>query len=220
LHRSRLPAYGGDPDDCLLETWYEQGIDEGGRVRKELRFGVKAALEILASGFLRHSANDPLRAKLGDGRLTEVQLYRELLNLIYRLLFLVVAEERRLLFVPDADSSARHEVYLRWYGIGRLRERAEKRAGDDGYCDLWEGLKETFRLFATKMLPRRWGSLPSMANCSDSTPAPISKIEPTRFAMTIFSTQYASFRPSRSAPGVESREYAGGSITPGSMSRS
>jgi hypothetical protein len=112
-----------------------------------LRVGVKAALETLGSGFLRHKDNDYLRAKIADHRLTEAQLYRELLNLIYRLLFLMVAEERRLLFAPAADAAARHDVYLRWYGVGRLRERAEKRPGENGYGDLWEGLKETFRLF-------------------------------------------------------------------------
>jgi hypothetical protein len=147
LHRSRLPADGGDPHDCLLETWYQQSIEEGGRVREGLRVGVKAALETLGSGFLRHRANDLLRAKIADDRLTEVQLYRELLNLIYRLLFLMVAEERRLLFVPAVDAQARHNVYLRWYGIGRLRERAERRADENGFGDVWEGLKETFRLF-------------------------------------------------------------------------
>jgi hypothetical protein len=147
LHRSRLPADGADPHDCFLETWYQQGIEEGGRVRRGLRIGVKAALETLGSGFLRHKDNDALRAKIADGRLTEAQLYRELLNLIYRLLFLIVAEERRLLFVPAADATARHDVYLRWYGVGRLRERAERQSGENGYGDLWEGLKETFRLF-------------------------------------------------------------------------
>ena len=147
LHRSRLPTDSGDPHYCLLETWYQQGIEEGGRVRDRLREGVKAALETLGSGFLGHPANDALRAKLETGGLTDLQIYRELLNLIYRLLFLMVAEERRLLFVPEAGAVARHEVYLRWYGIGRLRDRAERRSGENGYSDLWEGLKETFRLF-------------------------------------------------------------------------
>jgi hypothetical protein len=147
LHHSRLPAEGGDPHDCPLEAWYQQGIDEGGRVRDRLRDGVKAALETLGSGFLAHPANAPLRAKLDNGGVSDLQLYRQLLNLIYRLLFLMVAEERRLLFVPKAGEAARHEVYIRWYGIGRLRDRAERRATEDGYGDLWEGLKETFRLF-------------------------------------------------------------------------
>jgi hypothetical protein len=147
LHRSRLPEDGADPHECLLETWYEQGIEEGGRVREGLRVGVKAALETLGSGFLRHKDNDALRSKIADNRFTEAQLYRELLNLIYRLLFLMVAEERRLLFMPAPDAAARHDVYLRWYGVGRLRERAARRLGENGYNDLWEGLKETFRLF-------------------------------------------------------------------------
>jgi hypothetical protein len=142
-----LPKEGDDPHDCLLEIWYQQGIDEGGRVRDRLRDGVKAALETLGSGFLGHPANAGLHAKLDNGKLTDLQLYRELLNLIYRLLFLMVAEERRLLFVPEAGEVACHEVYLRWYGIGRLRDRAERRVTEDGYGDLWEGLKETFRLF-------------------------------------------------------------------------
>jgi N-6 DNA Methylase len=147
LHRSRLPAEADQLDKCLLETWYQQGIEEGGRVRRDLRNGVKAALEILGSGFLGHPDNGALRAKLDGGQLTDTWLYRELLNLIYRLLFLMVAEERRLLFVPPVETSARHEVYLRWYGIGRLRERTDKLTPENGYSDLWEGFKETFRLF-------------------------------------------------------------------------
>jgi len=147
LHHSRLPAEGGDPHDCFLETWYQQGIDEGGRVRDRLRDGVKAALETLGSGFLARPANVTLCAKLDSSRLSDLQLYRELLNLIYRLLFLMVAEERRLLYTPEAGEAARHEVYLRWYGIGRLRDRAERRTAEDDYGDLWEGLKATFRLF-------------------------------------------------------------------------
>jgi hypothetical protein len=110
LHRSRLPVDGGDPHDCVLETWYQQGIDEGGRVRERLRDGVKSALETLGSGFLGHPVNAVLRAKLDNGKLSDLQLYRELLNLIYRLLFLMVAEERRLLFTPEAGTEARHEV--------------------------------------------------------------------------------------------------------------
>ena len=98
-------------------------------MRERLSVGVKAALETLGSGFLHHPANGALRAKFEGNRLTEGQLYRELLNLIYRLLFLMVAEERRLLVAPSAsaragspDAATRHDVYLRWYGIGRLRE--------------------------------------------------------------------------------------------------
>lgn len=59
----------------------------------------------------------------------------------------MVAEERRLLFVPSRMEAARQEIYARWYSIARLRERADARLFDDGESDLWEGLKQTCRLF-------------------------------------------------------------------------
>ena len=153
LHRSRLPADRGDPHECLLETWYQQGIDEGGRVRDHLRDGVKAALETLGSGFLGHPANAALRAKLDEPACKAGAASPRSPALPRALkpdLSAVVSDGRGGAPAPvraRGQGSARHEVYLRWYGIGRLRDRAERRAGEDGYGDLWEGLKETFRLF-------------------------------------------------------------------------
>ena len=59
----------------------------------------------------------------------------------------MVAEERRLLFVPDHENAARQKIYTDWYSISRLRQLAERRFTDDRHSDLWEGLKQTFRLF-------------------------------------------------------------------------
>ena len=44
LHRSRFPNEAGDAHTCLLERWYQKGIEEGGRVREQLRVGVEKAL--------------------------------------------------------------------------------------------------------------------------------------------------------------------------------
>ena len=66
---------------------------------------------------------------------------------MYRLLFLMVAEERRLLLVPDHENAARQKIYTDWYSIGRLRQLAERRFTGDRHSDLWEGLKQTFLLF-------------------------------------------------------------------------
>ena len=99
LHRSRLPPDSGDAHDCLLERWYQQGIEEGGRVRDGLarrRQGGAGNSWAPASCAIPQTAHCAHKLD-GDG-LTEIQLYRELLNLIYRLLFLMVAEERKLLF--------------------------------------------------------------------------------------------------------------------------
>ena len=66
---------------------------------------------------------------------------------MYRLLFLMVAEERRLLLVPDHENAARQKIYTDWYSISRLRQLAERRFTGDRHSDLWEGLKQTFLLF-------------------------------------------------------------------------
>jgi hypothetical protein len=147
MHATRLPRGAGDAHECLLEKYYQQGIEQGGRVRERLRDGVQEALEILGTGLLANPESGGLRDKLASARLTKIDYYRELLRLIYRLLFLMVAEERRLLFVHDSKIADRQEIYDRWYSIERLRKRADNRFYEDGHIDLWEGLKQTFRLF-------------------------------------------------------------------------
>jgi len=108
------------------------------------------ALDEFGAAFLSHEDSDELRQDLREGRLDAASLYRQLLRLIYRLLFLMVAEERRLIFVPKAENEARQVVYTRWYSVSRLRDIAEGRIADDPHADLWEGLKQTFRLFRSE----------------------------------------------------------------------
>jgi hypothetical protein len=62
-----------------------------------------------------------------------------LLRLVYRLLFLFVAEDRDLLLRPDADAQAR-EWYERFYSLSHLRLLAEKRVGTR-HADLYHGLR-------------------------------------------------------------------------------
>jgi hypothetical protein len=50
IHASRLPRGAGDAHECWLERYYQQGIEQGGRVRERLSVGVKEALEILGTG--------------------------------------------------------------------------------------------------------------------------------------------------------------------------
>lgn len=138
LHATRFPKGAGDAHDCLLSKYHETGIDEGSRVREHLRDGVERALEGLGTAFLAHPANEDLRAAFADGRLDEQRYYRELLRLIYRLLFLAVAEERRLLFPPESPPAAQ-SVYDRYYSLSALRDRADRVGGRDGHTDLWGG---------------------------------------------------------------------------------
>jgi len=80
-----------------------------------------------------------LIARLRTGTLSTQDYYRQLLRLVYRLLFLFVAEDCDLLLRPDADAQTR-ERYERFYSLSRLRLLAEKRVGTR-HADLYHGLR-------------------------------------------------------------------------------
>jgi hypothetical protein len=147
FHRSRLPQGMDDADKCLLEFYHQEALQQGGRVRDRLRDGVEKALKQLGTGFLQHPRNEHLRQKLANGKeLSELGYYRQLLRLIYRLLFLMVAESRNLLLTDEDPEKAR--IYREYYSIERLRELAERSNWRrEGFQDVWQGLRVTFQLF-------------------------------------------------------------------------
>ena len=157
LHATRFPRTGQAAHDCWLERYYQQGIAEGGRVRDHLRDGVEAALAELGNGLLTHPESQELRDAIAAGRLSAGEYYRELLRLIYRLLFLMVVEERKLVFPAGTESGSRRDVYSDHYSLTRLRQRAERRVADDRYADLWQGLLQTFRLFRDDVQAQQLG---------------------------------------------------------------
>ncbi len=162
LHRTRFPRGTDDAHTCLLERWFEQGIAQGGCVRDQLRDGVEQALERLGRGFLQHRDSTALRQQIAAGRLTAADYYRQLLRLIYRLLFLMVAEERRLLFPTQIDGqSDRQPIYDQYYSVSQLRERAAlpdaARRESTRHTDLWQGLLTTCRIFRKDALADQLG---------------------------------------------------------------
>ena len=157
VHATRLPQIGIESHECLLETYYNQGIEEGGRVREKLRDGVRNALEILGTALVQHPDSEALRDAL-SGRLGETACYRQLLNFVYRMLFLMVTEERRLLFT--SGNVRQQVVYDRYYSIAQLRGRAERYFYGDTHGDLWAGLAQTFRLFRDDNTAQQLGLSP------------------------------------------------------------
>ena len=143
LHASRFPKEDTNVHECLLERYYQQGIEEGDRVREKLRDGVEDALRILGEAFLVHPKSEELRQKFQSGALTAPAYYRQLLRLVYRLLFLMVAEERKLIF-PQSAGIEQSTVYTRYYSLTRLRERADRYFAGDQNIDLWLGIFQTF----------------------------------------------------------------------------
>jgi hypothetical protein len=153
--------------DCWLERWSHTAAEQGARALDALRDGVEEAIAALGKGFLGHKANQRLRGDLQAGRLSAYSYYRELLRLVYRLIFLFVAEDRNLLLLPDATAQARERY--RSYSLGRLRDLAEARRGSP-HPDLYRGLRLLFAQLRSGYAPLGLPGLGGFLFSERSTP--------------------------------------------------
>ncbi len=150
-HATRFaPREDDRPETCWLEQWTREAEREGTRALGELRGGVERALQVLGRGFTSHPRNAALRDALRSGDLKPAGLHSQLLRVVYRLIFLFVAEDRTLdgeslLHSRDdsSDGRAAREVYATHYGTARLRALAGRIRGSR-HGDLWQ----QFRLVA------------------------------------------------------------------------
>ncbi len=140
-HQSRVE--GERPELCWLEKWTQEARQRGARALDQLRDGVQEAITALGSGFLAHPANTALRDNLNNGTLSKQDYFWQLLRIVYRFLFLFVAEDRELLFTDQVPGKAR-EHYLRHYSLTRLRRMA-LRLGGTQHADLWQVVRLVFR---------------------------------------------------------------------------
>lgn len=122
------------PSTCWLEKWRTDAIASGTRALDSLRIGVQNAITTLGTGFLKHPANSVLRENIDVGA-----LHNALLRLVYRLLFVFVAEDRDALHHPDASDQAR-ERYARYFSTAKLRAHARRRKGT-AHDDLYRALR-------------------------------------------------------------------------------
>ena len=135
LHASRFQRR--DDGSCVLDGWKQEGQQSGERALNKLRDGVQAALEAVGQGVLQHPANGELVARLQNGELSTQTFFRQLLRLVYRLLFLCVAEDRNLLFAADVPLELR-QIYRDGYSLSRLRDLAIRSgAHEQLHGDLW-----------------------------------------------------------------------------------
>jgi hypothetical protein len=135
LHVSRFEvAEGAAASSCRLEKWRTEAIASGTRALDQLRKGVQEAITTLGTGFLRHPDNTALRDDLDVKA-----LHAALLRLVYRLLFVFVAEDRGVLHSPDASEQARQR-YAAYFSSARLRAHARRRRGT-AHGDLYQALR-------------------------------------------------------------------------------
>ena len=148
-HRTRFE--GERPESCLLERWTQEAASSGVRALDRQRGGVERALKALGKGFIGQP-NPELKRRLRSGELSTENYHRQVLRVIYRLLFLLVAESRDLLLAPEADAAARKR-YERFYSVGRLVTLADRQRGSP-HTDLWEGFGVVVRaLSGTALAP-------------------------------------------------------------------
>lgn len=153
IHRTRFGAAGAPVTDCTLERWREVGSREGEAARDRLAAQVETALKALGSGFLE--VNPDLAAKLKSGEVNLTEWFNELLRLVYRLIFLMVAEDRNLLHPPIMDNDlqrakklAARKLYADGYSLAALRAQCYRAASWDKHHDRYEGIKIVFRALA------------------------------------------------------------------------
>lgn len=137
-HASRFVV---DKDgNCPLDLFFEQSKTVGETIGKDLQQNVRRAIEELGNGFITEN-KDLFQELLQDPNKCKI-LYSDLLKIIYRIIFMLYAEQRGLLVTDKCDS-----LFLSEYSITSLRKRvADISVVDDNYTDLWEGLTVTFSM--------------------------------------------------------------------------
>lgn len=152
LHATRFPRRKQEAIDSLIDKYYQDSIETGNRIRNGLSQAVKESLVALGNGLLQQPENEQLRQWIADGKLTAFDFNHQLLRLIYRLLFLMVTEERDLIFEDSSDETSKKQkdIYYRYYSLMRLRKLSENRyLFEAQYTDLWTAMMQTFRMFET-----------------------------------------------------------------------
>jgi hypothetical protein len=88
--------------------------------------------------------------------------------LVYRLLFLMVAESRGALLSGEEEEKSR--IYTEYYSITRLRNLAEQpNYRREGFQDIWQGLRVTFQMFDENWRGKMLGLSPLNGDLFGST---------------------------------------------------
>ncbi|HPG32205.1 MAG TPA: restriction endonuclease [Lentimicrobium sp.] len=160
LHATRMPRQKGEGETSIIEIYHQESLEAGSRIREKLSEAVEFSIKQMANGFLKHPENEMLREVVAEGTMSADAFYLHSLRLIYRVLFLLVIEDRGLVF-PDKGGNAtkkQRETYFQYYSISHLRQIASRRIFVDGNKhDLWESLKVTFRLFEEQQSAQKLG---------------------------------------------------------------
>ena len=163
LHASRMPEKMDAGPDSHIEFYHQEAIASGSRIRERLSVAVESSIRELANGLLLHPQNETLRQLVLDNKIDPNDYYLHTLRLVYRMLFLLVIEERKLIYAEkrDEDLNKKRSIYYDYYSIQRLTKLAEKMTYiDPRKTDLWHSLLTTFSLFEYDTYGKKLGIAP------------------------------------------------------------
>lgn len=150
LHSSRIANRKEENAESILEWYHQEALSSGSRIRERLSQAVEQSILLLANGILENPNNESLRQEIDENKICPHQYYLHVLRSVYRILFLLVIEERKLIYPEKRDDelNRKRNIYYKFYSIQRLTYLVEKKVYiDPRKTDLWESLLTTFNLF-------------------------------------------------------------------------
>ena len=133
IHSSRFNSKVKD-GTLLIDKFQKDSITEGVKIGDTLRDNVEHALELLGNELIQQNLD-----KIDLDNIDVNEFYAELLRIIYRIIFILYAEQRDML--PGAGS-----LYFEQFSLSSLRIRAEKPIKAEKNYDLWNKMLITFNL--------------------------------------------------------------------------
>lgn len=160
LHASRLKDTLEEAKDSILEFYHNEALASGSRIRERLSKAVEQSILSLANGLISHPDNSFLREEIEKQKLDPKTYYLNILRSVYRVLFLLVIEERNLIYkeTPTPEEKKLKDIYYKYYSIQRLTYLVNKAIYiDPKKTDLWQSLMMTFRLFEDAKIGKSLG---------------------------------------------------------------
>ncbi len=178
LHKDYMPAANTAEalEQAQIEKWYLESLESSGRIREKLSNAIAitdlkqnkgkqygdGALNDLINGLLNQNPDLVKNASLNQNEAGK-KLFDQALQLIYRILFLSVVEERGLTHdIPDSNTPGTdskealrlRDIYMRYYSLKRLRKLVTEGEYvlDRAATNLWDDLMHvTFALFESNV---------------------------------------------------------------------
>lgn len=169
MHSSRMPRNKDGSADSIIEKYHQDGLAAGSAIRNKLGAALKGgasdkqkgAIELLANEFLNNPHNVELRNAYLNGQINTDEYFKQMLRIVYRMLFLFVIEERNLVFGDSKTPETKrfNQIYYNHFSLLRLRKLARKLLPPEAnrHNDLWQSLVSTFSLFEKKEIGEKLG---------------------------------------------------------------